>query len=120
MAKKQKVQLEAFLIDASLDTTKAYQLKQGFDQMWEVQTQAIEPLMECWIKKALSLSLEPITKFVNTIYNHYNGIVKSIQTGITNAVSEGLNSVMQLARSRARGFRNVQNFIAMVYFLGNG
>ncbi|TXD47382.1 MULTISPECIES: transposase, partial [unclassified Polaribacter] len=32
---------------------------------------------------------------------------------------EGLNSVMQLARSRARGFRNIDNFCNMIYFLGN-
>ncbi|MEC5166088.1 transposase [Flavobacterium sp. PL11] len=42
-----------------------------------------------------------------------------MKTGITNAVSEGLNSVMQLARSRARGYRNSQHFIKMVYYLGN-
>ena len=35
------------------------------------------------------------------------------------AIAEGINSVVQLARSRARGFRNLENFKAMVYFLGN-
>ncbi len=40
-------------------------------------------------------------------------------TGITNAVAEGINSVVQMAKSRARGFRNIENFKAMIYFLGN-
>ncbi len=84
-----------------------------------MQKQAVIPLMNKWILKALSLNLSPITKFVKTINNHFNGIINSIITGVTNAVSEGLNSVMQLARSRARGYRNVNNFCAMVYFLGN-
>jgi len=115
----QKYQLDNFLNDSSLNTSRAYLLKNGFDQMWNVQKKAVKPLMEKWIQKALSLKLKPVTKFVNTIYEHFDGIIKSITTGITNAVSEGLNSVMQLARSRARGYRNTQNFCAMVYYLGN-
>lgn len=40
-------------------------------------------------------------------------------TGITNAAAEGLNSIVQMAKSRARGFRNMDNFKAMIYCLGN-
>ena len=119
LTENQKTQLDNFLKDTSLNITKAYYIKNGFDQMWNVQKKAIEPLMEKWIENALTLDLKPITKFIETLLNHYDGIIKSIQTGITNAISEGLNSVMQLARTRARGFRNTNNFIAMVYFLGS-
>ncbi len=45
--------------------------------------------------------------------------VDKMGKGITNAVSEGLNSVMQIAKSRARGYRNINNFATMIYFLGN-
>ena len=30
-----------------------------------------------------------------------------------------LNSIFQLAKYRARGFRNIDNFISMIYFIGN-
>lgn len=63
--------------------------------------------------------LEPMKKFVKTLENNYEGIMMSFKTGITNAISEGINSVIQLARTRARGFRNLDNFKAMIYFLGN-
>jgi len=115
----QKEKLHEFLSDSSLDTARAYQVKKSFDQLWDVQSQAVEPLLGKWIQLALSLKLEPINKFVETVYSHYDGILQSIKTGITNAVSEGLNSVIQLARSRARGFRNIDNFKYMVYFIGN-
>lgn len=36
---------------------------------------------------------------------------------ISNAVLEGINSIIQTVRSRARGFRNIENFIAMIYLL---
>ena len=42
-----------------------------------------------------------------------------MKTGLTNAAAEGINSIIQLTNSRARGFRNVNNFISMIYMLGN-
>ena len=115
----QQEKLSEFILESSTNTAHAYLLKNSFDQLWCVQSHAIIPLMDSWIETALSLTLKPITKFINTIYDHYNGIIMSIKTGVTNAISEGLNSVMQLARTRARGYRNPQNFIDMIYFLGN-
>jgi hypothetical protein len=44
--------LDKFLVDCSLNTVKAFQLKNGFDHLWRIQTLAIEPLMESWIEKA--------------------------------------------------------------------
>jgi transposase len=40
-----------------------------------------------------------------------------VQTKITNGVLEGINSKIQLAKRKARGFRNVGNFKSMIYFL---
>jgi transposase len=119
LTRSQQEQLREFLYQSSTKTAQAYLLKNSFDQLWSVQQKAIEPLMNEWIMAASSLVLKPLNRFINTLTEHYNGIVMSIKTGITNAISEGLNSVMQLARSRARGYRNPKNFIAMVYFLGN-
>jgi transposase len=119
LSEKQRQMLYGFLQECSLDTAHAYLLKQGFDQLWNVQLNAIEPLFNAWIDKAIKTGLKPILKFVNTLYEHYNGIINSIKTGITNAVSEGINSLVQFARTRARGYRNKDNFIAMVYYLGN-
>ncbi len=42
-----------------------------------------------------------------------------MKTGLTNAVAEGINSIIQRTKSRARGFRNVNNFISTIYMLGN-
>ena len=115
----QKEKLNNFLDDSTLKTALAYQIKNKFDQLWNIQPLAIVDLMDKWIEQALELGLKPINRFVTTIRNHYNGIIKAIKTGISNAVSEGLNSVMQLARTRARGYRNHDNFIAMIYYLGS-
>lgn len=119
LTSKQKELLDIFLDDGSLKTANAYLLKNGFDELWNVQVLAIEPLFDAWVKKALAINLPPINSFVKSVIKNWDGILNSITTGITNAISEGLNSVMQVARSRARGYRNYTNFSKMIYFLGN-
>ncbi|MGB4664797.1 MAG: transposase, partial [Bacteroidales bacterium] len=40
-----------------------------------------------------------------------------IKAKITTGVIEGINNKIQLAKRRARGYRNINNFINMIYFL---
>lgn len=113
------VMLQEFMTECNCNTVKAYSLKAGFDHLWKVQVKAVEPLLETWIAKAKATYLPPIKTFINTIKNNYDGIVNSMKTGLSNAVAEGINSIIQLTKSRARGFRNINNFISMIYMLGN-
>ena len=113
------IMLKEFMEDCNYNTVKAYSLKAGFDQLWNVQPKAVEPLLETWMNKAKKTYLAPIKTFINTIKNNYTGVINSMKTGLTNAVTEGINSIIQLTKSRARGFRNVNNFINMIYMLGN-
>ena len=112
-------QLDTFLLDCNSKTVKAYSLKSTFDQLWKVQLKAVEPLLTAWMEKAKATCLAPVKTFVNTIKNNYDGVVSSMKTGLSNAVAEGINSIVQLTKSRARGFRNTDNFISMIYMLGN-
>ncbi len=50
-----------------------------------------------------------------TIKAHWNGILNYFDLKITNGILEGTNSVIQLLKRSARGYRNVQNFITMIY-----
>ena len=119
LSEYQKDKLSDFLRESTLDTAIAYQMKTAFDQLWQVHPNVAEPLLNNWLENALKSCLKPLERFVNTVRNNFKGIVKSIKTGITNAVAEGINSKIQMAKSRARGFRNMDNFKTMIYFLGN-
>jgi len=44
----------------------------------------------------------------------FSGIVNYFDTKLTNGILEGINSKIQLAKRRARGFRNIKNFINMI------
>lgn len=94
-------------------------MKTSFDQLWNIQSKAVEPTLKQWIKLANKLSLEPINKFVKTIENHWRGIINSMTSFVTNAFAEGFNSIIQMIKSRARGYRNINNFINMAYLAGN-
>jgi len=119
LTQKQTSLLSVFLNESTLDTVKAYQVKTKFDLLWTVQNKAKEPLLEAWLEQASKLALKPIDKFINMINNHKIGVLNSMKSFVTNAVCEGLNSIFQLVKSRARGFRNINNFMNLIYYLGN-
>ncbi len=50
------------------------------------------------------------------IENHLEAILAHWQSRTTHAFLEGLNSACSAVKRQARGFRSVQNLIAMLYF----
>jgi len=61
----------------------------------------------------LYLGLNLFAGVVNTIKSHWRGIINYIESRINN----GINAKIQLAKKRARGYRNTTNFINMIYFI---
>ena len=51
------------------------------------------------------------------IKRHWDGIVKYTTTKITNGVLEGINSIIQAVKRRARGYGTTKHFISMVYLV---
>jgi len=60
-----------------------------------------------WCELAMESGIQPFIKFVNTLKVHWSGIVNYFDTKLTNGILEGINSKIQLAKRRARGFRNM-------------
>lgn len=111
--------LRKLLQDSSLNTATAYYLKGQFDELWNMPDVAIYPAIEIWIENAIDSDLSPVIAFAKTVFNNMRGIANSIYTKISNGVAEGINSVVQLVKARARGYKNIQNFMNMIYLLGN-
>ena len=51
-----------------------------------------------WFFRATHSRLEPVIDVAYMIRRHWDGVVRAIKTGLTNAVAEGRNSVIQLAK----------------------
>ena len=56
-------------------------------------------------------------KFTKTVRAHWSGIVHFVESRLSNGILEGINHKVQLAKRRARGYRNIDNFINTIYFL---
>lgn len=62
--------------------------------------------------------LKPVQRALNTFKEHADKIVRRWVSNHTNARLEGLNSLFQAAKARARGYRNERTFITMIYLIG--
>ena len=62
-------------------------------------------------------ALEAVSKALDTLERHKDRVLRRWRSTYTNARLEGLNSLFQAARSRARGYRNTANFITMIYLI---
>jgi transposase len=119
LSEKEKKELDKILEMNSLNTTIAYKLKNEFDMIWSIQKNAIEPALNKWIERALNTAIKPIITFVKTLNNHWKGILNAMKILVNNGISEGINSKIQVAKSKARGYPNFENFKNMVYYIGN-
>ncbi|MGO9793310.1 MAG: transposase [Solirubrobacteraceae bacterium] len=61
--------------------------------------------------------LEPIIEFTQTLENHWDGVIRWHHTRVSNGLLEGLNSHIQAAKRRARGYRTPRNYKTMIYLV---
>jgi transposase len=63
--------------------------------------------------------MQPIIEFSRTVVKRYwDGVVRWFHTQINNGLLEEMNSLIQAAKTRSRVFRNVKNFITLIYLIG--
>ncbi|WMJ72160.1 ISL3 family transposase [Cytophagaceae bacterium ABcell3] len=119
LSAKQK-QDRQVLIELLPTIGKAYRLKTLFQSFWEFKTKEEgSAFLAYWCDLVEEEGLYAFKKFVNTIKSHWQGITNYVESQIANGVMEGINSKIQLAKRRARGYRNITNFINMIYFISS-
>jgi len=106
------------LLNQFKDLGEAYKIKEMFNHFWFVkEPEEAMSYLAFWCDYAESSHLEPFHKTVKMIKSHWTGINNYTKSKINNGILEGINSKVQLAKKRARGYRNIQNFINMIYFI---
>ena len=111
----------------NLVTATAYQMRLCLQDIYLLPTakRARSRLMAwCrWIRRKAKQArfglLRAMVNVANCIENHLQGILKYWEDRITNAYMEGLNSMFQMVKRRARGYRSDEHFIMMIYFVGS-
>lgn len=116
---KQKSKLDDLQLSKyRLKTIRALQIRETFQEIYQAKTIAtFEYLLKKWYFWATHSRLLPIKKVAYTIKRHWDGVINWKKSQINNGILEGLNSVIQAVKSRARGFRNVKYFCTMTYLV---
>ena len=70
-----------------------------------------------WYFWATHSRLPPIIDAAHTVKRHWDGILRWFDSRIANGLIEGINSLVQAAKAKARGYRSIRNLKAMVYLL---
>ncbi|KFI79265.1 transposase [Bifidobacterium mongoliense DSM 21395] len=68
-----------------------------------------------WCSWMMHSRLEPMKTLARRIRRHWQDILTYFDHRCTNAILEGLNSIIQHIKTRARGFRNMDYFSTMIY-----
>ncbi len=105
------------LLEAPLRTVRAYRWRLAFDAIFDLPARAAPAALTRWQRGAVRCGLEPIKRFARTVAEHRAGILRWWTTKISNGLLEGLHSLVQAAKRRARGYRSTENYIAMIYLV---
>jgi transposase len=103
------------LLAQPLQTAKAYELMLTFDAAYALARDEAEPYLRGWCRAARDSGLGPIIDFAGMVKEYWLGIVEWFTSKVSNGLLEGLNSLIQAAKRRARGYRSTRNYNAMIY-----
>ena len=96
---------------------RACELKDELSHFWTYSNPSnAEKFLKAWKKRVKLSRIESLKKFARTLEAHWDGVMAS-WTRITNAVAEGLNRVIRMAKNRASGYRSTDNFANMIYLI---
>lgn len=115
----QAATLEALQVKKlNLKTARAYHIRMNFQEFWSQPLTAAETFLKKWYFWATHSRLDPIKEAAYTMKRHWDGILRWFTSKINNGILEGINSLIQAAKARARGYRTVKNLITMIYLIG--
>ncbi len=92
-------------------------MRETFQQIYQAKTRIdFEHLLSKWYNWGSQCNLPAMVETSKTIKNHWQGIVQWKLSSINNGILEGLNSIIQAAKRKARGYGK-KHFKTMAYLL---
>jgi transposase len=116
LSERQRTTLEN-LPTRHLKTARAYQIRLAFQDLYEQPSAEAAGYLKKWYFWATHSRLEPIIEAAHTIKRHWDGILRWFDSRIANGLIEGINSLVQAAKAKARGYRSIRNLKAMIYLV---
>jgi transposase len=121
LTQKQREKKEALVLsELHLKSLEALNLHETFQQIYHVPTEEqFVLLLNEWYAWAVGSQIEPMVKVARTIKKHLDGIITWKKSQINNGILEGLNSVIQAAKRKARGYKS-NHFKTIIYLVTGG
>ena len=99
---------------------RALHIRENFQEIYKAESyEQFKTLLKKWYFWATHSRIEQIKQAAYTIRNHWQGVLQWKKSHIDNGLLEGLNSLIQAAKAKARGFRNTRYF-KIIAFLVTG
>lgn len=99
-------------------TGKAFQIVASLDDFYRSATpedaEGAFARLYSWMRRC---RLEPMKEAAQTLMRHKDRILAYFTDRLTNAICEGINSLVQAAKRKARGYRTLQGYTAMIYLI---
>lgn len=117
LKEEQQKKLENLLNSEYLETSIVYKYKLQFQEIYNsiITKEEAKERIKIWIKEVSNTKIKELKKLAKTIGMKLDNILNYFENRITNATLEGINSIIQLSKSRARGFKNIENFKTIIY-----
>ena len=106
------------LAKANLKTARAYHLRLAFQDIYKERSRDWAGLLlDRWYSWARRCRLEPMKEVALTIDRHRDGILRWFDSKIANGLIEGINSLVQAAKAKARGYKSTRTLKAITYLI---
>lgn len=117
LSERQRARLDSLPMH-HLKTARAYQIRLAFQDLYD-QTSATRAVafLKRWYFWATHSRLAPMIDAARTVHRHADGILRWFNSKIANGLIEGINSLVQAAKAKARGYRSTRNLQAVIYLL---
>jgi len=117
LSERQQATLDA-LPTRHLKTARAYQIRLAFQDLYDQPSaEAGAGFLKKWYFWATHSRLTPMIEAARTVKRHWDGILRWFDSRIANGLIEGINSLVQAAKAKARGYRSTRNLKAIVYLI---
>ena len=101
----------------NLDTTQAMRMPMNLQQLFTFGAKSARRFLDRWNAWVQVCDLAPMKKLAKTIMAKAQGILRSIDTGLSNGLLEAINGNVQAAKRKAKGYRTKQNLKTIVYLI---
>jgi len=105
------------LAGANLKTGRAYRIRLAFQELYLQPAASAEAYLKKWYRWATHSRLPPMIDAARMIKRHWHGILRWFDTRIANGIMEAINSLVQAAKAKARGYRSTRNLKAIIYLI---